>query len=343
MAGILNSKERLIDFIITPQGRRQMADGRMRIEFATLTDQHTFYSTTHPDNVADDASNRIFFETHSSTTDVIVPEIDAGDEENNTQPFRAGSFLVDGKSFAEGTYSTSTGSYYNQLSGSAILDRSIELTESIVNHFKGLRILGTEDPFSNFTNIEISASTGSFVITDQDILANQGKGVYLKDLNPSDGSSTVPDGVVDLESSPSIYSDSRFSHLPNYRYLPPRNLPGPNQPEDHPDLLMGSYPNFSSAGENQTLSYVLSTLEKRQSVLFDFKETSIENNFIAQVFEFSKDGVEKLSIIDAGGSFKDDDFRKPVHVYFLGKLLKDSEGVQTFMNIFTIVLETKEN
>ena len=344
MAGILNSKERLIDFIITPEGRRQMASGRMKIEFAALTDQHTFYSTEHPDRIADDASKRIFFESHSSTTDVIVPEIDAGDKENNTQPFRAGNFVVDGKTFAEGTYSTSTGSYYRQLSGSSIIDRADQLTESLVNHFEGLRILGTNDTISNYTGFEVSAVSGSFIITDQDVLANQGKGIYLKDISTSENpEGREPDGIVDIRNSPSIYSDPRFSHLPNYRYLPPRNLPGPDQSENDPVLAMGSYPNFSSAGKTLDLDELIDSLSSRQKIVFDFKETSIDNNIVGQMFEFSNQGVEKLSVIDYGASYKmTDNGPQPSHVYFIGKLMKDQEGVQTFMNIFTLVLESKE-
>lgn len=326
-----------------------MVDGRMRIEFATLTDQHTFYSTTDPDLVADDASNRIFFEAHTSTTDTIVPEIDAGDEENNTQPFRAGSFYINGKTFAEGTYSTATGDYYNILSGSAVLEKSEKFTESLIKHFEGLRILTTEDQFSDSSKFTISALTGTFVITDQDLEINQGKGIYLKDLNPNDPSG-APDGIVNLENSPSIYSDVRFSHLPNYRFLPPRNLPSPGQTPDDPDLLMGSYPNFSSEGSIQkktpteSVQEVLSTLNKRQQIIFDFEDTSIENNIIGQLFEFSHEGVEKLSLIDFGTLpyTESGEDERTKNIYFAGKLIKDSTGAQTFMNIFTLILETKE-
>ncbi|MEC8392196.1 MAG: hypothetical protein VXZ58_04860, partial [Actinomycetota bacterium] len=101
MAGILDSKERMIDFIVTPQGRRQIGDGRMKIEYATLTDLHTFYTSSLPDNVADDAAGRIYFEAHSSQTDLITPEIDSG---NVMKPFRAGTFNIQGKRIAEGTF-----------------------------------------------------------------------------------------------------------------------------------------------------------------------------------------------------------------------------------------------
>lgn len=345
MAGILNSKERMIDFIITPQGRRQMADGRMRIEFATLTDQNTFYSSEHPDSVADDASKRIYFESFSSTTDVIVPELDAGAEGTNLQAFRAGSLQIEGKTFAEDTYNVTTGSFFNQLTGSQILEKAEEFSQGIVKHFNGLQILGTEDVFSNKSGFQTSAVTGTFVITDQDLDINQGKGIYLKDLmGPQlenlEDPDIEPDGVVQLDYTPSIYADPRFSHLPNYRFMPPRNPPVAAGPEDEPSLILGKYPNFSAEEEKTPYEAQLELIENlsnRQNFPIEFFETSKDNNIIAQMFEFTSEGVDKLSIVDHG--ITQDTDGKHRHIYFLGKMLNDSDDAQTFVNIFTVIFE----
>jgi len=72
-------------------------------------------------------------------------------------------------------------------------------------------------------------------------------------------------------------------------------------------------------------------------VTFEFKETSIDNNIVAQMFEFSQDGIDKLSIIDYGYSTVTGE-----HIFFLGKVITDDEGVQTFMNIFTLVFDNKD-
>ena len=239
MAGILNSKERMIDFIITPQGRRQIADGRMKVEFASVTDRHTFYTSSNIDKVAEDASQRVFFETYSSPSDMIFPEVDGTSESGNVQPFRAGNLSIDGKTFASGTFNTGAVKFRDVLSGSKIVDKAEELSIGLLKHFEGLQLLGTEDVFSNSSDFKLSAQTGSFVITDQDVLANNGRGVYLKDISPSlpplvDTYPPMPaastqDGRVDLDTIPSLHTDPRFAHLPNYRYLPPVNLPLPLQ------------------------------------------------------------------------------------------------------------------
>ena len=92
MAGILNNKERVIDFLITQQGKRQLSDGRMIIEYASFTDMHTFYHPSGSDDLADvaeDASNRVFFESTDRHQDIIVPETEAG---FSMQPFRTSQF-----------------------------------------------------------------------------------------------------------------------------------------------------------------------------------------------------------------------------------------------------------
>ena len=325
MAGILDSKERMIDFIITPQGRSQIGDGRMKIEYATLTDLHTFYTSSSPDNVAEDASNRIFFETHTAQCDLITPEIEPG---NDMKPFRAGTFEIQGKQIAEGTFPNE--SFINVstiMSGTTVTDSSGPLLRSLTSHFPALRILGTKDQFSDSSEFSLGYLTASFAITDRDMDINSGKGIYLKDLTP-DG----PDfGSVNLENTPSIYSDPRLSHFPNFKYMPPVNIANPGE---NPQPL-GNYPKLAT-DDSETTSDPLEHIDKRQKITVHIDECSRDKNFMSQIFEFSKrGGIEKLDIIDYGAvqSEVGDAFR---HYFFVGKLMKDAEGVDTFINIFTI-------
>ena len=350
MAGILNSKERMIDFIITPQGRRQIADGRMKVEFASVTDRHTFYTSSNIDKVAEDASQRVFFETYSSPSDMIFPEVDGTSEAGNVQPFRAGNLSIDGKIFASGTFNTGSVKFRDVLTGSKIVDKAEELSIGLLKHFEGLQLLGSEDSFSNSSGFALSAQTGSFVITDQDVIMNSGRGIYLKDIMPeismlnslNDRPQLRPspqDGKVDLDNIPSLHTDPRFSHLPNYRYLPPRNLPLPLQLPDDPDLILGRYPNLSSGNDMYADIHPTGSLATRQNFLLEFEDTSRDNNLACQVLEFSSNGVEKLSIVDYGIVPDPEDETVFRHIFFLGKMLKDGTGSHTFINIFTIAFE----
>ena len=72
MAGILDSKTRFIDFVVTQEGRRQLASGKMRAEYASVTDINTFYDK----HEHDDVSNRIFFQPMERHSNMIVLEKD---------------------------------------------------------------------------------------------------------------------------------------------------------------------------------------------------------------------------------------------------------------------------
>tara|TARA_B100000674_G_scaffold464762_1_gene447066 strand:+ start:377 stop:1384 length:1008 start_codon:yes stop_codon:yes gene_type:complete len=335
MAGILNSKERMIDFILTNQGRRQMSDGRMRVEYATFTDTHTFYqaSSSIEYNVAEDASGRLFFEATDRHQDIIVPELDAG---YSMQPFRAGDFKIEGRKIASGTFSLKASgvkNFENELTGTQITDVATPLLTSLVNNFQELRILQTEDLFSDTSDFKLTAHTASFVITDSELdFGDPNQFAVLKSYGAQ----------VHLNSLPNIFSSKRFSHLPNFKYLPPVNKKAGNDIAEP----IGLYPELGSNGSSEELTYeqLQSHLDKKQVLEFGFSDSSRENNFISQIFSLNEPddesgGIEKLSIIDYG-EFSDNDPESPgKHVYFVGKIRVDELGTQTYMNIFTVVID----
>ena len=47
MSGILNKKERIIDFKITENGRSQMQNGDIRYRYASLSDKSILYTKDH--------------------------------------------------------------------------------------------------------------------------------------------------------------------------------------------------------------------------------------------------------------------------------------------------------
>ena len=346
MSGILNNKERMIDFIITNQGRRQMSDGRLRVEFASFTDSHTFYqaSGSAQSNVAEDASRRIFFEAADRHQDIIVPELDAG---FSMQPFRAGDFKIEGRTIASGTFKLNNAgirNFTNELSGSAITDVANPLLNSLTQNFRDLKILKTEDLFSDTSDFKLTAHTASFVITNSELDFGVGD---------NDTSGLGPYGEeIAIKNLPNLFANRRFSHLPNFKYLPPIN----KKSDGEDPVPIGQYPKIghldagvaSDKGDykNDELTYseLTSHLNNLQTLELSFFDTSRSNNFIAQVFDMDTPdneagGIEKLSIIDFG-EFSDNDPESPgKHVYFVGKIREDEQGAQTYMNIFTIVID----
>ena len=61
MAGILDNKSRIIDAILTSEGRRQMAEGTFEVSYATFSDYGVSYI---PDlkNGHENPTSKIYFE-----------------------------------------------------------------------------------------------------------------------------------------------------------------------------------------------------------------------------------------------------------------------------------------
>ena len=323
MAGILNNKERIIDFLITDEGQRQASTGQMKIEYASFTDMHTFYVPSSsfgsgdpsalPD-VAEDASSRIYFEATHRYQDVIVPELEAG---NSLRPFRTADFEFEGKIIASGTFRSGFSQRATILTGSQIVQISEQSIEGITKNFEDLRILATSDPFSDTTGFVLTPPTGSFSLSN---ITKMGR---------------TNTNTVALEDVPSLFADRRFAHFPNFKYLPPRNTPIPGDLEGPP---MGKYAQLNET-EILSLADLEAELSGKSYVDIKFSDTSRDNNLVGQIFEYSSLGVEKLSIVDFGEFGDNDPFSPGKRVFFVGKLKRDADGSETFLNIFTVVFD----
>lgn len=318
MAGILNNKERVMDFTITDEGKRQAGLGEMRFKFATFTDLHTFYDVSGSaelPELASDASERIFFETHNRYQDVIVPELEAG---MSMRPFRTQDFEIAGANIASGSAFTGISTHPNLLTGSETTNNVQRFLNGITKNFSDQRILGSLDEFSLFEDLVLTPTTGSYKITPQT--------TFLR---------SDQKGEVFLEDVPSIFQDRRFSHFPNFLYLPPENLPLPGAQKGVP---LGNYPSFAEKSI-MTEDEINESLAGKDFTEVNFVETSRKNNVAIQFFESSKGNIEKLSIVDFG-EFEDEDPLSPGRrIVYVGKIIRDSSGAETFSCIFTAVID----
>ena len=77
MSGILDKKQRLIDFMLTSDGYRQIENGDLRFIYASLTDKDAIYDRRQNEfNVADLDIMPFSFEANSNFFDKINTEID---------------------------------------------------------------------------------------------------------------------------------------------------------------------------------------------------------------------------------------------------------------------------
>jgi hypothetical protein len=348
MAGILDSKTRFIDFVVTQEGRRQLASGKMRAEYASVSDINTFYNSAEHDDV----SNRLFFQVMDRHSNMIVLEKDDSGKLVDFDFSPTGS-IVGNNIFDKDATST------NQLklsavTGSNFTSTSTELFRSFLSHFKSNGLIGTS--FDNGSDeFELDKETINFAISN------------------SVPFPTGPNGEeIDVDKAEPFFLDSKLSHLENFKFLPPVNTDGSPygnysdigsyKRESWDDISNGlGIGNFYNDDEsvntnfkarqdkvgdfeviNRTKLTSVSNPKVKQFQTINFKKTSRDNNLLIQLFEDSKNSeLTKLDIIDAG-SFSVPDSpggRVEKRIFYVGKVYFDNFNTPTFINMFTIIFD----
>jgi hypothetical protein len=352
MAGILDSKTRFIDLIVTQEGKRQIASGKLRAEYASLSDSQVFYDKSEVGEVP----NRIYFQVMDSPNNVIVLEKDDSGKliEFNFSP--TGSIV--GNDIFDKDATTTNKLRLKAVTGSAFASTSKSIMESFTEHFNAQQVLSTFERSGN--EFELSTERINFAISNS---------VPFK-LGPEKETINVNDAEP-------FFLDSKLTHLGAFDFLPPVNMDGSpygvfedirslkretlDQIKDQlgPEGFEDSSPQDGIRRRRSTSGFrtdkvgdfdVINRKSKRpargtrdirqfETVYFD--KTSDQNNLIMQIFEDGpKSKMLKLDLIDAG-SFHDNrsQMYPEKRIFYAGKIYMDDLNVPTFINLFTIVLE----
>lgn len=325
MAGILDPKTRVMDFILTDEGRRQVRDGDLRLAFASFSDLGTFYEKDET-GFASDASSRIYFEVGSRHQDRIIVESVLGVITSFATSGDAGTYNMDGELIATVPESPLSAFETITLSGSQVVEESDNIVESIVNNFIDNQLIAKEDVFSYKQGFELSDSEVDFKPT-----VNSPINTWM--YTSVDNRVRPPT----LSSFDSIAFDRRFAHFPNFKFLPPVNRTGTGRQSG---VQMGLYPNLNQP-EILTYESLKEELRDKDVHEISFDPTSRDNNIVVQPFEFDKSTgtVHKLIIIDYGIFPNDKKTSAGVHVFFIGKLIRSRDGSLKFFNIFTLEMD----
>lgn len=308
MAGILNNKTRMLDTILTREGRRQIASGDLRIKYVTFTDRHTFYSQ-EDDDAADDADDRIFLEAFHRPQDQIIFETD---NDGRFLPFEGSDIKI-----SNGKLYKALGTSYQEITGNDTAESAGELLDSSTQNFIEQQIIGTKDVFSDSSEFSVYPDNVIFKITnDVPFSRNQMS-------------------KIDLTHVDSLFQDKRLQHLPFYKYLPPVNRPKAGSTSGEP---LGYYARLNKDAP-MTYGDIINMLYNKDYVELSYPSTSIENNIVAQIIEARPDNVQKLALIDCGEFYSESLKNSSSHVYFVGKVIVDANGLHTFVNMFTILFE----
>ncbi len=310
-----------MDTLITVTGRDQAARGELDVRFASITDRQINYSTGS-NGVLDDLSARIYFEAASDDNDTIVYELDA---KGAMQPFTSDDYTIYGGLAFDLTMSQDVAGIGGQYGGTLNNPGSIELvTDSIIkgstNNFKRQMIIGSRNlaKFSIDEPFSINKSEVEFTITPSSPINIHSQ-----------------QAVINVDQSESVFLDKKFGNTLAYKFMPPITKP-----------FTGAVTGSAMANYSDLNSDPIDTYEELESYLegktyeeIDFTQTSINNNVLCQLFSVdnAKNSLQKLAVIDVGEFQVSGDYNP--HLFFAGKLYRDSFGSLTFVNIFTLVFE----
>jgi hypothetical protein len=316
MAGILDPKTRIMDFILTELGREQAAHGELNIKYATFSDRAAFYSSGSQKGIADDASSRLYFEAASSPHDSIVIE---SDFEGKIKPFKADDFIVEGGNVISASVPSGE---THVLQNSEIINVAPKILGSITSSFKNIQFIKTTDMF----------------LEGRDFVANPKSLFFEFNDDPVRPVTTNAKNTLNIENIPSLFQDKKLSHLPNFRFMPPRNS---SSPENLDGNSLGTYLKFRKDHpwhqDPEKAHLIAKTIGSEKREIF-FSETTPDNNLLVQPFEFTRSGVTKLSVID-GGTYMSHETRERRHIFYIGKLMADSKSTTTYVHIFTLVFK----
>ena len=267
MSGILDNKNRIMDVIITKEGRRQMANGDIRIEFGSFTDCHTFYEADIHSG-SSDASSRLYFEVASSISDQITFETD---DSGNMIKFQGGDVEYDGDRIYKGTSGARLGEVTDSTEFASTVNN---LLRSSINNFKRNMLIGTNDPNFELQDFKLSQNYHKFKLSTKTPVD------ILKEID-----------TVDINSIEPLFLDKRMTHLDNFKFMPPVNSIDGAELAEFSDL---------NDGHDLSVEKLKAGLENRPYVDVEFQNTSYENNLIAQFFEVKNKSMTKLDVVDFG-------------------------------------------
>tara|TARA_B100000927_G_scaffold291679_1_gene295504 strand:+ start:1057 stop:2130 length:1074 start_codon:yes stop_codon:yes gene_type:complete len=357
MSGILDKKSRIIDFVITDNGRSQIANGDIRYKFATFSDKSILYTKDHEISQIkkSDVSNAEFYylplEVNSINKDKINPEVDL---------FNIGKRTI--STDGEETISSAIENFLQ--------------SDTTTGQFKKFKILRTKnilDKGESLNFIEPVTNNNNFNLS------------INPELYP-----TIKQLQVNKNDLPVVALDKRLSFKTNFLFMPPVDISGSSlysnenfkniddlDEENTTSFLLTSYSSMKNkTSEIQTrdreILNIIETMSKDKNLykkIYDLDNPTENDSFIFEIHEIeeseSSAELSRLHFIKIG-DFYDNTTASLKKVYLAGKLLNTREDTSdldvlfmfnngivnlesdreftfssyfSFINLFTIVIE----
>jgi len=379
MSGILDSKQRIIDFIFTRNGYSQIQNNDIRIVYASLSDGDAIYETKDGEiNVADTNVNPFLFESYSKYTDTMNTEIDLSQTNIFSIKTDLNNKLYDisnniSQKNIQIEYIDSLFSNVNKKLISNMSDECVLLSHDYLNYdkekdkIKPIEITLTQINNQNTPGQSIEDSLSIPLILD----------------NNNTYETVLHNNSINMDRY-TMMSDERFQYKLNYLFLPPSNMKTDtvvlnrhlrndyilNEDSRDKNKILIKNSNTPIRIQNGTFdNIVLKTIEylERQSnaeqepsiskISFTFEQFEHDSEFLISLFEKSTDSnglsiFNKLLFVNHGEIY-DLAENKNKQVYSAGKLYQTKtssvnsndntnetvEDNYVFINLFTIVIK----
>ena len=313
--GILDPKKRIMDVVLTPNGRAALATGGLNVAYASFTDGQSYYDPSSISGSYDTATDRIYFEAPGSLTQDTLAIVT--DDTGKLIPVSAFGTDVDSSGALYDTTITGNRSVKGYQTGSAFSSAVQNVLNMFKTSFEYNTIIGTRAVLDSNENLSLSPLTCSFTVS----------------------SSTSSLSVSSLNSADSLIFDKRFANLPQFKFLPPvvNSAAGSE--------LLGRFTNIKEYNSYtyETMKDEIFGTEKRPIASrrdVYFTETSETNDIVLQMYEINSNGITKLDAVDYGEINDTEDSDRPnKRVIFFGKVFTDDTETSTFVNIFTMVID----
>ena len=340
MSGILDKKERVLDFIITENGRAQLQDNDIRIKYASLSDASINYTKNHElskqskSEISDSEFHYLPLESSPKVLSNINPEFslnrffsynydDVLDLNSLNEEQRA--LLVDPED------------YYNEL-------QKFYQSSSFLSNIKQLKLLTTE----RLLNKDVPFKIESF-----------GSDKELHEFSSTKKYKTIKKNKETLKNLPVVCLDKRFSHKTNNKILIPKDISGKDlyrkdqfkkiesvtSKDNGSGYLLENYvvsneSNISS--REKEIANIIKSLEKDESIYK--KEHVIINGSDRLTLLFEMNEIEhgensskklllkKLHFIKIGDFYIDNILKK---VYLIGKIVNSRDVDEDLDSIFS--------
>jgi len=317
--GLLDPKSRVLDVVLTEQGREALARSALKIAYYSLTDSTMFYETDV--SGSSDVTQRVYAEVASNLPQNVISLLanDAG------QITRVRSTAIPDVQVFGGQ--VLSGSYQNEtvLTGAAFASMAGQILSSSLDNLKNNFVLGTVDEFFEDEEFKLGPARVEFALTSHD------------DQHSVGSTAVMNMGTVNVTTLESFFQDPLLSHIPNFQFMPPVNK---QRSSDQNQVPLGEYKSIS-AGARMSYEDVKQELSDARRIgnlrTFKFDPAPRTNNVHLQFFEQTNTGMTKLDTIDFG-TYRGEG-GAPVRVVFVGKVYWDDYDTETFVRLFTVTLE----